>query len=185
MSDVSHLLHQLGEGDPQAAAQLLPIVYDELKRLANVKLAGEKPGQTLQPTALVHEAYLKLVGTGPTINYANRQQFFATAAEAMRRILVDQARRKLAIRNGGRCNRLEELPEISDELQTPEFTVLIDDLMDRLAQKNLRAAEVAKMRLFLQMTFLEISSVIGISADVAETDWSYARAWLKREWNRS
>ena len=185
MADVSRILRKMESGDPIAADQLLPLVYDELRTLAAAKLAQEKPGQTLQATALVHEAYLRLVGKDGATTFANRQHFFAAAAEAMRRILVDQARQKLTERHGGQLHRLPKLTEIPVSDGDVEQTIVIHDLLDRLASTHPRSFEVAKMRLFLQMTFVEIAGVLGLSADTAESDWAFARAWLKREWGRN
>ena len=184
MSNVTRILSQIESGDPSAADQLLPLVYDELRKLAAAKLAQEKPGQTLQATAVVHEAYLKLVGKDASTVFENRQHFFAAAAEAMRRILVDQARRKLAVRHGGEWHRVTELRDLPDVQQEPEQTVIVHELLDHLAKTHARQAEVAKMRLFLQFTFVAIAEATGLSADTAESDWAFARAWLKREWGQ-
>jgi RNA polymerase sigma factor (TIGR02999 family) len=185
MGEISRILEQVETGDRFAADQLLPIVYEELRTLAAAKLAKEKPGQTLQATALVHEAYLRLVGQDAAKSFANRQHFFAAAAEAMRRILVDQARRKLTVRHGGARQRTSELNDIIAAGEDTEQTIIIHDLLDRFAPTHPRSYEVAKMRLFLQMTFVEIAEVLGLSADTAESDWAFARAWLKREWGLS
>jgi RNA polymerase sigma factor (sigma-70 family) len=212
MSDVTRILSQIEQGDPQAAEQLLPLVYEELRRLAAVKLALEKPGQTLQATALVHEAYLRLFdkeprteepknqpgtgdghphpgllpeGEGVTQRWDSRGHFFAAAAEAMRRILVEQARRKLTVRHGGEWHRVSNLRDVAVMDQEAEQTVIIHELLDGLAATHARPAEVAKMRLFLQMTFAEIAEVLGLSADTAESDWAFARAWLKRKWGQN
>ena len=180
MTNVTKILSQIDQGNLHAAEQLLPLVYEELRKLAAAKLRREKPGQTLQATALVHEAWLKLAGGGSQ-NFGSRQHFFAAAAEAMRRILVDQARRKMTVRHGGEWQREGELQDVAGSGQTTEETIAIDDLLEQLAVEYPRQAEVAKMRLFLQMTFVEISNVSGLSPDTAESDWAYARAWLKRE----
>jgi RNA polymerase sigma factor (TIGR02999 family) len=169
-------------GDSSSADRLLPLVYEELRWLAAASLASEKPGQTLEATALVHEAYLKLVDGDARKSFANRRHFFASAAEAMRQILVDQARRKLSVRHGGEWHRLPEPPELAGPAQDPAETVAIGEFMMRLGEKHPRPAQFAKMRLFLQMTFAEIAEVLGVSADTAEADWAYARAWLKRQW---
>jgi RNA polymerase sigma factor (TIGR02999 family) len=184
MSDVTQILHQIEAGDPTAADLLLPLVYDELRKLAAVRLNQEKPGQTLQATGLVHEAYLRLVGPDGAASFANRQHFFASAAEAMRRILVDQARRKLAVRHGGQWQRVAEPTHDPVADGDPEQTLIIHDLLDHLGKTHPRQVEVAKMRLFLQLKFTEIAEVMNLSADTAESDWSFARAWLQREWER-
>lgn len=184
MSDVTRILQQIESGDPVAAERLLPLVYDELRKLAAAKLAQEKPGQTLQATALVHEAYLRLVsqeGAG----FANRRHFFAASAEAMRRILVDQARHKLAVRYGGDWHRVPELKVGPIFEGDAEQTVIIHDLLDHLGKTHPRQMEVAKLRLFLQMSFSEIAEVMNLSVDTAESDWSFARASLKREWGQN
>ena len=181
MTDVTQILSQIEHGDPSAADQLLPLVYDELRKLAAAKLANEKPGQTLQGTALVHEAYLRLVGKGSHQTWKSRGHIFAAAAESMRRILVDIARRKMAVNHGGQWTREHEFGDIAGPGQTPEETIAINELLERFASDNPRQARVAKMRLFLDMTLVEISQVIGYSADTAEADWAYGRAWLKRE----
>ena len=179
MSEVTRILDEIERGDAAAKEQLLPLVYGELRRLASVKLASEKPGQTLQATGLVHEAYLRLVGSDQS--WENRSHFFAAAAEAMRRILVDIARRKKTLKHGGQWKREPEFRDLAGPGQTPEETIAIGELLDRIASDNSRQAEVAKMRLFLDMSLVEISQVMGYSADTAESDWAYARAWLKRE----
>jgi len=181
MSDFSRIVERIEAGDPVAASELLPLVYEELKQLAAARLAREKPGQTLQTTALVHEAYLKLVGSTAPRCFADRGHFLAAASEAMRRILVDQARRKLTQRHGGAWKRLSDLPDLADRRDPVERTVVVDELLDRLAEKHPRQAQVAKMRLFLEMRFDEIAEALGVSADTAETDWAFARAWMKRE----
>lgn len=194
MNDVTRILSQIEAGDPSAAEQLLPLVYDELRKLAAAKLAHESPGQTLQATALVHEAYLRLVARPqcelsesapyePAWN--GRGHFFAAAAEAMRRILVDQARRKLAVRHGGEWQRVPELKEHPVADGEAEQTIIIHDLLDHLGTTYPRQVKVAKMRLFLQLTFAEIAEVMNLSADTAESDWNFARAWLKREWGKT
>ena len=181
MSDVTRILSQIESGDPMAAAKLLPLVYDELRKLAAAKLAHEKPGQTLQATALVHEAYLRLMGKEGEATFAGRRHFFAMASESMRRILVDQARRKLSVRHGGKWQRIKDLSDIPGADSDAEETVIVHELLDRLAEKYARQAEVAKMRVFLDFTLKEISDVLGVSADAAESDWTFARAWLQRE----
>jgi RNA polymerase sigma factor (TIGR02999 family) len=182
MSDVTRILLQIEAGDPLAADQLLPIVYDELRKMAAAKLAQENPGQTLQATALVHEAYLRLIGKNHVATFENQKHFFAAAAEAMRRILVDQARRKQCVRHGGDRQRIPELPDVADHPPTVDQTLAVDELIDKLAAEHPRPAEVAKLRLFLELAFAEIAEVLGISVDSAENDWKFARAWLRRVW---
>jgi RNA polymerase sigma factor (TIGR02999 family) len=185
MSDITRILSQIESGDPLAAEQLLPIVYDELRKMAAAQLAQEKPGQTLQATALVHEAYLRLIGKDQVATFENQKHFFGAAAEAMRRILVDQARRKRTVRHGGDRQRIPVLPDAADHEPSVDQTFAVDELIDKLAAQHPRQAEVAKMRLFLELTFVEIAEVLGISVDSAENDWKFARAWLRREWDGS
>ncbi len=183
MSDVSVLLADLAAGKPVASDHLLPLVYDELRKLASAKLAREKPGMTLQSTALVHEAYLKLVGN-ESRSFANRQHFFAAASEAMRRILIDSARRKNSIRHGGHREPHAELHEIADLHPALDLPIEVNELIDQMANEYPRAVEVFKMRFFLQMTFMEIGEILGFSPDTAANDWAFARAWLKRAYDR-
>ncbi len=185
MSEVSVILVAIGNGDQLAAHQLLPLVYEELRNLAAAKLAHEKPGQSLQATDLVHEAWMRLVGKEGSANFEGRKHFFGAAAEAMRRILVDHARRKLSLRHGGDKQRVTELPDVPDIEQNVDQTLAVHELLDHLAAKHPRQSEVAKMRLFLQFTFEETALVLGISADSAENDWKFARAWLRREWGEN
>ncbi len=184
MSEVTQILQQIEAGDPSAANLLLPLVYDELRKLAAVRLNQEKPGQTLQATGLVHEAYLRLVGQDGAASFANRQHFFASAAEAMRRILVDRARRKLTERHGGQWQRISEPIDDPVAHEDPQQTLIVHDLLDHLGRTHPRQVEVAKMRLFLQLKFTEIAEIMNVSADTAESDWSFVRAWLQREWTR-
>lgn len=184
MNDLTRILLKIESGDPLAAEQLLPTVYDELRRKAAAKLAQEKPGHSLQATALVHEAYLRLIGKDNLATFENQKHFFAAAAEAMRRILVDHARRRLSVRHGGDRQRIPELPDLPDIEQKADETLAVDELIDQLAAHHPRQAGVAKMRLFLELAFAEIAEVMGVSADTAENDWKFARAWLRREWKR-
>lgn len=183
MSEVSLILSQIESNDPLAVQKLMPIVYDELRKMAAAKLAQEQPGQTLQATALVHEAYLRLLGSDQDLAFKNRRHFFGAAAEAMRRILVDQARRKASVRHGGDWQRVAELPDVPNIAQKVDQTLAVDELIDKLAAQHPRQAEVAKTRLFLELGFAEIAEVLGVSADTAENDWKFARAWLRRAWN--
>ncbi len=179
--DVTGALQATEEGGPQAAEQLLPLVYDELRKLAARKLAREKPGQTLQPTALVHEAYLRLVDTDRVQHWDNRGHFFAAAAEAMRRILVEQARRKGRVRHGGGKNRID-LEEACSLVPSPSDDLLaLDEALTRLAALNPLRAEVVKLRFFTGMTMPEVAQTLGISLPTAERYWAFARTWLYAE----
>jgi len=180
MNEVTRILHAIGQGDAGAAAQLLPLVYDELRRLASQRIAQEKPGQTLQATALVHEAYLRLVGDDGG-EWDNRRHFFAAAAEAMRRILVDQARRKRRVRHGGGRERIE-LDEACSLVQPPSDDLLaLDEALTRLASRNAVRAEVVKLRFFAGLTMPEVARTLGISLPTAERYWAFARTWLFTE----
>jgi RNA polymerase sigma factor (TIGR02999 family) len=180
MKEVTRILSAIEHGDPHAAAQLLPLVNDELRRLAAQKLAQEKPGQTLQATALVHEAYLRLVGAGGGA-WDNRRHFFAAAAEAMRRILVEQARRKRRARHGGGQQRVE-LDEACALVQPRSDDLLaLDEALTRLAALNPVRAEVVKLRFFAGLTMPEVAQALGLSLPTAERYWTSARAWLYAE----
>jgi RNA polymerase sigma factor (TIGR02999 family) len=185
MSEVTRILEAVEKGDRQAANELLPLVYDELRRLASVQLAHEKPGQTFQPTALVHEAYLQLVGPSNVGGFESSRHFFGAAAEAMRRILVDQARRKGSLKRGGGGARLDLEPDLPI---TPPGDVLdtlaIHEMLDQLADESPRKAELVKLRYFLGCTMAETAGILGIAVKTAEEDWTYARAWLRRRWLR-
>jgi RNA polymerase sigma factor (TIGR02999 family) len=186
MSDVTRILSQLEQGDPQAAEKLLPLVYDDLRKLAAVKLAQEKPGQTLQATALVHDAYVRLV-EGPTSqSWESRRHFFAAAAEAMRRILVEQARRKSREKHGGHLEHSDKDLELIAGAETadPLVVLAVHESLERLAARSPRKAELVKLRYFLGYTVAEAAEILGIAAATAEEDWTYARAWLRREWLR-
>jgi RNA polymerase sigma factor (TIGR02999 family) len=175
MSDVTRILGAIEQGDPHAAGQLLPLVYDELRRLAAAQLAREKPGQTLDATALVHEAYLRLVGD---LRFANRRHFFAAAAQAMRRILVESARRKVSLKRGGGRAR-QSLDDADVPLQRPPAELLaVHDALDKLAETNPRAAELVKLRYFAGFTLDEAAEALGVSPRTADGAWAYARAWL-------
>jgi RNA polymerase sigma factor (TIGR02999 family) len=180
MSEVTRILDAVAQGDPKAAGQLLPLVYDELRKLAASKMAREAPGQTLQPTALVHEAWLKLAGNSEP-QFANRAHFFAAAAEAMRRILVDSARRKAAQRHGAGQVRVD-IEEV--EIATPvndEQLLAVNEALDRLAALDKSKAELVKLRYFVGMSIEEAAAVLGISEATAKRWWAYARAWLHAE----
>jgi RNA polymerase sigma factor (TIGR02999 family) len=180
MDDATRLLNAIARGDPNAADELLPLVYDELRRLAAQKLAQEAPGQTLQATALVHEAYLRLVGDQRDA-WDNRRHFFAAAAEAMRRILVEQARRKRRVRHGGRKKRID-LEQACSLVQPPSHDLLaLDEALTRLAALNPARAEVVKLRFFAGLTMPEIAQTLGVSLPTAERYWAFARTWLYAE----
>ncbi len=178
MSEITRLLTALEEGNPDAAEQLWPLVYDELRALAAQKLAHEKPGQTLQPTALVHEAYLRLLGQDAPA-YRDRSHFFAAAATAMRRILIDNARRKQTQKRGGGLQRLPiddvAAPEPDDEL------LALNDALDKLAAKDPQKARLVELRYFAGLTGEQAAEVLGISPTTADRYWAYARAWLQTE----
>jgi RNA polymerase sigma factor (TIGR02999 family) len=184
MSEVTRILSALERGEAHAAEELLPLVYDELRRLAQWQMSHEAPGQTLQATALVHEAWLRLVGdTDP--QWANRRHFFAAAAEAMRRILIDIARRKQAARHGGRLRRTE-LDGLQLVAGAPDEELLaINEALDAFAIHDERKAELVKLRYFVGLTLEEAAAVLGVSERTAKRDWTYARAWLFREINRT
>jgi RNA polymerase sigma factor (TIGR02999 family) len=178
--DVTRILSAIEEGDPQAAEQLLPLVYDELRKLAAARLAHEKPGQTLQPTALVHEAYLRLVGPAEGQTWNSRSHFFAAAAEAMRRILIENARRKRRLKRGGKCERLD-LADLDIAVPAPcDDLVALDEALDKLAEKHPEMAELVKLRFFAGLTVSEAARVLRISTSTADRHWTYARAWLYR-----
>jgi RNA polymerase sigma factor (TIGR02999 family) len=177
MSDVTRLLDAAAAGDRQAAADLLPLVYDELRKLAAARMAAESPEHTLQPTALVHEAYLRLVG-GDDNRWDGRGHFFAAAAEAMRRILVEQARRKHGPQRGGDFTRHDLDPEQPAPPGPSPRLLALDEALDRLAVVEPRAAEVVKLRYFAGLTVAEAAAALGISPRTADADWAYARAWL-------
>ena len=180
MSDVTHLLEAVCEGDPKAADELLPLVYGELRKLAADRMAREAAGHTLQPTALVHEAWLRLAGD-QNKEWEGRAHFFAAAAEAMRRILIDRARRKRAARHGGGQQRVD-LPEVDLACPIPGDQLLaLDEALDQLAAQHPRQAEVVKLRYLVGMTLPEVAEVLGISAATAWDLSVHARAWLYRE----
>lgn len=178
MSDVTRILDSATSGDPKAAAELLPLVYDELRKLAAARMAEESAGQTLQPTALVHEAFLRLVGTTDAPRWQNRGHFFAAAAEAMRRILIESARRKRGPERGGHLTRRELEYELPAELGRSDQLLQLDEALDRLAVVEPRAAEIVKLRYFAGLKVAEIALALGISPRTVDADWAYARAWL-------
>src|SRR5262245_867579 len=179
MNDVTRILSSIEQGDPQAAGQLLPLVYAELRRLAAVMMAHEKPGQTLQATALVHEAYLRLVDQEHAQQWDNRRHFFAVAAEAMRRILVERARSRRRLKRGGDRLRLELLDQAHSLTEDPDLLLSLDDLLTRLGAEDADAARVAHLHLFGGLSVEEAGDVAGLSRPVAYRNWKYARAWLR------
>ena len=181
MADVTRLLDAAAAGDPHAAAELLPLVYDELRKLAAARLAEEKPGQTLQATALVHEAYLRLVGGSAQQDWNSRGHFFAAAAEAMRRILIEIARRKGGPEAGGRHVRVE-LSDVPAELHRSDLDLLaLSEALDKLQAKDPRSAELVKLRFFAGLTRHQAAEALGVSVATADNDWAYAKGWLKAE----
>jgi RNA polymerase sigma factor (TIGR02999 family) len=181
MSDVTHLLTAITEGDPQASSQLLPLVYEELRRLAAQRMAKELPGQTLEATALVHEAYLRLVDTKDEQHWNSRGHFFAAAAEAMRRILVERARHKRSLKAGG-DRRREELADIELGGAEPDVDLLaLNEALEKLEAHDKRKAELVKLRFFAGLTIEEAAQVLDIATSTADKDWAYARYWLRLE----
>jgi RNA polymerase sigma factor (TIGR02999 family) len=183
MSDVTRILEAAQKGDPNAAGELLPLVYDELRKLAAAKMAHERPDQTLQPTALVHEAWLRLVGNEQQ-KWNGRAHFFGAAAEAMRRILIENARRKAAARHGGGQARLD-ISQIDIATTAPDDELLaVSDALEKLAMDEPQMAELVKLRYFVGLTAEDAAEVLGISVRTAERWWSYSRVWLYQEFER-
>ena len=179
MGDVTQILDAIESGDSHAANQLLPLVYDELRRLAAQKLADEAPGQTLQATALVHEAYLRLLDGESSRDWNSRGHFFAAAAEAMRRILVERARHKQSRKAGG-GRRRRDLPDIELAVAGPRLDLLaLNEALTKLEQQDRRRAELVKLRFFTGLTIAEAARVLGVSDSTADNDWAYARSWLR------
>jgi RNA polymerase sigma factor (TIGR02999 family) len=182
MNDVTQILSAIDQGDPQAAERLLSLVYAELRRLAARKLAHEQPGQTLNPTALVHEAYLRLFGNGAKQHWDSRRHFFASAAEAMRRILIEGARRKRRLRHGGDRQRVDLLDQESAEVYESQDELLaLDDALINLAIEDPTAAQVVKLRYFTGLSIEQAGEILGFSRATAYRHWNYARAWLRCE----
>jgi RNA polymerase sigma factor (TIGR02999 family) len=180
MSDVTRILSAIKQGDQKAAEELLPLVYGELRRLATAKMARIQGGQTLQPTALVHEAYLRLLGSGPN-RWDGRGHFFSAATEAMRRILIENARRKGALRHGGGQARLNiDEVEVASEPKDDEM-LAVNEVLDEFGKRNPQKAELVKLRYFVGMTLEEAAEILGISHTMAKRHWVYSRAWLLRE----
>ena len=181
MSDVTRLLDAVAADDPKAAVELLPLVYDELRKLAAARMAAERPDHTLQPTALVHEVYLRLVGGDHPRNWHGRGHFFAAAAEAMRRILIENARGKARARHGGEMKRVALLDVPADA--PPEDLLALDEALSRLAARDPARAELVQLRFFGGLTVPEAAAVLGISVSTAERHWTFARTWLFAELN--
>jgi RNA polymerase sigma factor (TIGR02999 family) len=181
MTDVTRILSAIEQGDSVASEQLLPLVYDELRKLAAAKLAQEKPGQTLQATALVHEAYVRLVDVDKAQKWDSRRHFFAAAAEAMRRILVDRAREKSSVKRGGTLTRLDiDAVDLASKATPPQL-LAIDDALAKLAREDPSAAKLVELRYFAGLTVDEAGKALGISTATAYRHWNYARAWLHCE----
>ena len=178
MPDVTRLLDAAAAGNSQAAADLLPLVYDELRKLAAVRLASEKPGQTLQATALVHDAYIRLVGSEPDQAWNSRGHFFSAAAEAMRRILVEAARQKNSIKRGGERKRIDLNEMMTCTPENPTVVLDVDEVLDQLSVVDSQAAELVKLKFFSGLTGDQAAQVLGISSRTADSIWAYARAWM-------
>jgi RNA polymerase sigma factor (TIGR02999 family) len=178
MRDVTHILSQIASDDPTAAEKLLPHVYEELRKLAAAKLARESPGQTLQPTALVHEAYLRLVGSQQTSEWEGRGHFFAAAAEAMRRILVERARRRAAIKHGGQCQRLDLDEQLIVDDRRGEELLALDNALAELEQHDSQAAQLVKLRYFAGLSHQDAAEAMKITRRAADRLWLVAKAWL-------
>ena len=178
MSAVTLILDRAQAGDPSAASELMPLVYDELRKLAAVRMANEPAGHTLQPTALVHEAWLRLVGNDANAQFANRAHFFAAAAEAMRRILIERARRKGAEKRGGNWERID-LDKVDVAVDADDDTLLlVNEALEKLAKEDANAAEIAKLRFFGGLTLEEAAQTIGVTERTANRYWAFARVWL-------
>ncbi len=185
--DITEILSQIEPNNPAAADQLLPVVYSELRKLAQARLGNEKPGQTLQATALVHEAYLRLLGPkhAGDQKWNDRGHFFAAAAEAMRRILVEIARRKRGPKAGGHLKRVELHDDLSPDTPSDPGLIEISDVLERLEEQDPRAAQVVKLRFFAGLSRHEAADALGVSVATVDNDWAYARGWLKVELDRS
>src|SRR5688572_21697504 len=178
MSEVTQILHAIESGNPQAAEELLPLVYEELRKLAAARMVNESAGHTLQPTALVHEAWLRLAGNDSSAQFANRAHFFAAAAEAMRRILIERARRKGAGKRGGDWQRIDlDKVEIAAEADD-DTLLLVNEALEKLDQEDANAAEIAKLRFFGGLTLEEAAQVLGVTKRTADRYWAFARVWL-------
>ena len=181
MSDITRLLDAAVQGDGVAAQELLPLVYNELRQLAAAKMAAEQPGQTLQPTALVHEAWMRIAGAQAQGRFENRAHFFAAAAEAMRRILVDNARRKQRLKHGGALQRVDWTNLDVAIAENDEAVLAVSEALDKLAQHDSMGAQLIKLRFFAGLPNVEAAKVLGVSERTAKRTWAYARAWLFEE----
>lgn len=185
MSEVTQILDAIGRGNARAANELLPLVYEELRKLAAVRMANESAGHTLQPTALVHEAWLRLAGNDAHAPFANRAHFFAAAAEAMRRILIERARRKGAGKRGGDWQRID-LDKVEIAAEADDGTLLlVNEALEKLAKEDVKAAEIAKLRFFGGLTLEEAAQVLGVTERTANRYWAFARVWLFDEMRRA
>jgi len=184
MKDVTQILNQIEKGDARAADELLPLIYEELRRIAAHKMANEAPGHTLQATALVHEAWLRLVGSSQQ-SWQNRAHFFGAAAEAMRRILVEHARRKQSLKRGAGAEKLELNESVLVLSVPPDELLAVNDALDKLSREDPAAAELVKFRYFVGMNMEEAAAALGMPKRTAESLWTYAKAWLSREIRRT
>ena len=181
MNEVTRILNKIEDGDPTAASQLLPLVYEDLKRLAAIKMADERPGQTLQATALVHDAYLRLVGSNGSQNWSSRGHFFAAAATSMRRILIENARKKQRIRHGGGRKRVDlNVVNVADP-ENYDFLDALDQAIDGLAEENPTAAQVVNLRFFAGLTIEQTAESLNVSVRTANRHWAYAKAWIYQQ----
>jgi RNA polymerase sigma factor (TIGR02999 family) len=185
MTHITRLLDAAAQGDGIAADQLLPLVYDELRRLAAAKMAHEMPGQTLQPTALVHEAWVRIVGNNDAVRFENRAHFFGAAAEAMRRILVDNARRKQRLKHGGALQRVDWTHLDVAIAEDDDAVLAVSEALDKLAQRDSVGAQLIKLRFFAGLPHVEAAKALGLSDRTAKRTWAYARAWLFEELKKS
>jgi RNA polymerase sigma factor (TIGR02999 family) len=186
MSEVTLILQRAEQGDPKAAAELLPLIYGELRRLAAHKMSAEMRGHTLQPTALVHEAWLRLAGHDGQMQFQNRGHFFGAAAEAMRRILIDRARRRVAAKRGSGAEQIElDEVEIASPVQDQESLLALDEALEKFATIDARKAELVKLRYFIGLNYEEAAVALGIAVPTAKQWWAYSRAWLAVEMRHS
>lgn len=185
MSDVTQILSKIESGDPRASDELLPLVYDELRKLAAAKLANEKPGQTLQATALVHDAYIRLVDVEQAQHWDSRGHFFAAAAQAMRRILINRAIQKKTVKHGGDRKRIELDEVLIAEDKQPERILLLDEALQRLEQIDERKGKIVMLRYFAGLSIEETSQALEISPATVKREWQFARTWLQKEMNKS